>query len=478
VELPRKRSVWEVLAINALRVLGRLLLWLSRHPLLTLTAAAFLASVHYLGRVGTGYLLIGLTGIAAAWWWRWPTTFARFLGRPARGRWRQIVCYQRHWQPAMALSGLAREYGDAEYLPRIRKVRSNKYADAVLVDMLAGQAPADFEKVTDGMAHTFGARRCAVRVERPGRVWLDFFRSADALADTIRALPIPAVPDYAGLGLVLGRSEAGVAWVLRLLGTHVLIAGATGAGKGSVLWSIVRALANSIRQRSVLLWGVDPKGGMELTFGRAMFDRLGYEDPARMLDLLDAAVAFMKERQARLIGVARSHVPTIADPLLVLVVDELAALIAYTDRDTKRRAHAALQLLLSQGRAVGVVVMAAVQDPSKDIVPFRDLFPTRIGLRLVEEVQVDMVLGDGARKRGAECDKIPASMPGTGYVVLEGVREPVRVRAAYVSDVDLAEMCARYAPGMPDPAEQLRIAPPRRRSWLVRIFGRPVVASP
>jgi S-DNA-T family DNA segregation ATPase FtsK/SpoIIIE len=116
------------------------------------------------------------------------------------------------------------------------------------------------------------------------------------------------------------------------------------------------------------------------------------------------------------------------------------------DRDLKKRAEVALQLLLSQGRAPGVLLVAAVQDPGKDVIGFRDLFPTRIALRLLEDAQVDMVLGRSARLRGAECDQIPASLPGVGYVVLEGVREPVRVRAAHVTDDDLAQMVRDYTP--------------------------------
>ena len=56
------------------------------------------------------------------------------------------------------------------------------------------------------------------------------------------------------------------------------------------------------------------------------------------------------------------------------------------------------------GCTVSVVVVAALQDPGKDVLPFRDLFPTRIALRLIEEVQVDMILSRGARDRGAHCD--------------------------------------------------------------------------
>jgi hypothetical protein len=56
-----------------------------------------------------------------------------------------------------------------------------------------------------------------------------------------------------------------------------------------------------------------------------------------------------------------------------------------------------------------------------------------------------MVLGDGAREQGARCDRIPMSLPGVGYVRLDGVREPTRVRAGDVSDQDIAAMSRDYA---------------------------------
>ena len=105
----------------------------------------------------------------------------------------------------------------------------------------------------------------------------------------------------------------------------------------------------------------------------------------------------------------RLHEPSTDEPLIVVLIDELAALTGYVgDRETKRRIANALGLLLSQGRAVGVVVVAAVQDPRKDTIPARDLFPIRIALRLTEAEQVNLVLGHGARDRGARCDEIPA----------------------------------------------------------------------
>ena len=131
--------------------------------------------------------------------------------------------------------------------------------------------------------------------------------------------------------------------------------------------------------------------------------------------MLEDAVVVMRERAERLrCAGLRAHTPSPHDPLILVIVDEMAALTAYCgDRDLKKRAEAALQLLLSQGRAPGVLVVAAVQDPGKDVIGFRDLFPSRIALRLLEDVQVDMVLGRSARQRGAECDRIPPRCPAS-----------------------------------------------------------------
>jgi DNA segregation ATPase FtsK/SpoIIIE, S-DNA-T family len=130
----------------------------------------------------------------------------------------------------------------------------------------------------------------------------------------------------------------------------------------------------------------------------------------------------------------------------VVLVDEVAFLTAYqADRKLRDRTLAALATLTTQGRAAGYCVVAALQDPRKEVLNIRNLFPDKIALRLDEPAQVDLVLGDGAHDRGARCEDIssdPATGAGVGYVRLESCPDPVRVRAAYVSDADIAEMTA------------------------------------
>jgi S-DNA-T family DNA segregation ATPase FtsK/SpoIIIE len=281
----------------------------------------------------------------------------------------------------------------------------------------------------------------------------------DPLVRLVR--PFPSGPDVDLAGLPVAVGEDGLTHRLRLLGTHLLIVGATGSGKGSVLWSLIHALAPAVQAGTVALWVVDPKGGMELAGGRGLFARFCHGAPDEQQDgrtavdvvshelayaeVLEDAVCVMRNRQAALRGVTRLHTPTPREPLIVIVVDELAALTAYvTDRDAKRRIAAALALLLSQGRAVGVSVVAALQDPRKEVLPARDLVPTRVALRLTDDQQVDMVLGDGARRRGAAADRIPDQLPGVGYLTVDGLSEPARVRFTYLTDPDIAVMAATH----------------------------------
>lgn len=55
-----------------------------------------------------------------------------------------------------------------------------------------------------------------------------------------------------------------------------------------------------------------------------------------------------------------------------------------------------------------------------------------------------MVLGEGARERGAQAHLIDPTLPGVAYVRLETSPSPVRVRAAFVSDDDITAMASSY----------------------------------
>ena len=201
----------------------------------------------------------------------------------------------------------------------------------------------------------------------------------------------------------------------------------------------------------------DPKL-MELAFGRELFERFGKyaADPEHIADLLEADVADMQGWAGRFAGRQRDHTPTAEFPFVVVLVDEVAFLTAYqADRKLRERILAALATLTTQGRAVGYCVVAALQDPRKEVLNIRNLFPDKIALRLDEAAQVDLVLGDGAHDRGARCEDIPAEPAtgaGIGFMRLEASPDPVSV----------ARSCPPRPPavtGPPDAARTPRTCP-------------------
>ncbi|MEV7013641.1 FtsK/SpoIIIE domain-containing protein [Streptosporangium sp. NPDC051022] len=369
-------------------------------------------------------------------------SFLRLIGWRLLAWWRLVWVYRRHWQPVMLISGLGRHVSGRDYLPRLVAVRCTSWADLVTVKILTGQAVTDWADRTEQLAHGFGAASCRVTIARSGRLLLTFPRR-DPLAVPLSAVPIPATGSVGPVEI--GRCEDGAPWRLKVHGTHVLVAGATGAGKGSVIWSTIRGLLPAVRAGLVEIWALDPKL-MELSFGRDLFGDRYAATPEACVGLLEAAVRVMQERADRFAGVRRNHIPTVEDPFVLVVVDEVAFLTAYQpDKGLRVRTIAALATLTTQGRAVGVGVLAALQDPRKDVLTIRNLFPDKIALRLDESEQVDMVLGDGTRDRGALADHIssvPEQGAGVAYVRLETSPDPIRVRATYVSDDDIRDMVA------------------------------------
>ncbi|SEF92411.1 DNA segregation ATPase FtsK/SpoIIIE, S-DNA-T family [Thermomonospora echinospora] len=447
-----------VLLVGLLRLLARLLAFCVRHPIAVGAAAgAGWLGVRYGWHVPA--LLAVLAGLGlASWAVADRPSFVRWVVRPVRSRWRGWWVYRRHWQPVLVTAGLTKMHRGREYLPTLRTVVAGPTSDRVLVVMLKGQAPDVWERAAANLAHGFGATLVRVRDgDRPGRVWLEFVR-IDALASPLPALPLLDAAAVDLRAVPVGRQEDGSPWRLRLLGTHVLIAGATGSGKGSVLWSAVRGVLPLMVAGLVEVWAIDPKR-MELSYGRVLFERFGRysSDPSGgMVKLLEEAASDMNARAEEFAGLTRSFVPTVEHPFRLIIVDELAFLTAYSpERDLRKRAESALAVLTTQGRSVGYCVIGAQQDARKEVNNLRNLFPDRIALRLDEDEQVDMVLGDGARDRGALADQI-SSVPeigaGVGFVRLESCPDPVRVRAAYVSDADIRAMVA-WATGGVDARE-------------------------
>ncbi len=190
------------------------------------------------------------------------------------------------------------------------------------------------------------------------------------------------------------------------------------------------------------LFAVDLKYGIEVSVGSALFSKIATTE-VEAASLLNKLEELLDCRGRRMAGQARSHTPSTAEPLVVLLIDELAGLTAYmTDVALKKQVAASLSRILTKGRAVGLVATAFMQDPRKEILPMRGLFTQTVALRLRSRDEVAMVLGDGLAD-AAPAHRINPSEPGTGYVIAED-GSTMRVRADYWPDSLIRSVAQEY----------------------------------
>jgi S-DNA-T family DNA segregation ATPase FtsK/SpoIIIE len=130
------------------------------------------------------------------------------------------------------------------------------------------------------------------------------------------------------------------------------------------------------------------------------------------LAVLDELIATMEARKAQFAGQVRAVPINAEHPLELVEFDEIGALTKYTDRKTREAITERVALLTTQGRALGFTVRGYVQEPTKDTLPVRELFPRRICLRVSAKSHVGMVLGDQAYDRGAWANRITEAEAG------------------------------------------------------------------
>ncbi len=418
--------------------------FVARHPRSAGSAVVLESAVLWAGYqavlVGAGVAV--LAGVS----WRLldQPTFDRFAGRLLRAWWRRWVVYQRQWDRVVFSCNLTTvDHRGETQKPKLLRVRSTWVWDSLYIRMPKGHQVEDYEQALERLTTAYKARTGSIRQLRPGRIALDLQRREPFDEMPVPLCELAGSPDSVTLSdIEIGRDEYGRDFALDLLtkDLHILLGGATGAGKGSWLWALLRGLAPLIRAGQVRLWVIDPKGGMELGPGQPMFHRFA-DNERDGLDVLREYVDTLDATKLRLgRDGTRLATPSTGTPLEILVCDELAALTSYGSRDVVRAVEPLLSKALTQYRAVLGRVIAATQEPTKDVVPMRGLFPTKVALRLDSASYVDMCLGEGMRDLGAFADKIPAYLPGVAYVKKDGRREPLRVRAAYSTDDDIAEL--------------------------------------
>jgi len=441
----------------------------------TLGLTAVSAWVWWWGWLPVALVLLGLAVGLMLWRWRQRATFETWAGRWLRSWWLRWTLYARLLPKWLRACGLTVQDADrpivltanplgrnkirrqpkprVDQVPRVLGVRSGASWDEVRVRLVPGQKPEDFDEAARALAVARGVERCQVRELKPRVVSIDFQRR-NLLDDTVSCAELASLTEVSGSDVDLrkvwsGRTDYGHDWHQSLLGSHTLHAGVTGAGKGAQMWCPLVSIAPAIRDGLVRLSGIDPKG-MELAYGRRIFARYAVTGKDA-LALLDDLIEGADKRKAEFAGRLRT-VPVSRDyPLEIVEFDEIGALIRYIgDRKLREAITERVALLTTQGRALGYTVRGYVQEPTKDTVPVRELFPRRICLRVATKSHVGMVLGDQAYDRGAWANRIGESEPGVGYLFGEGIREPLRVRGGWVPDDVIKQLETFVTGGVPD----------------------------
>jgi DNA segregation ATPase FtsK/SpoIIIE-like protein len=239
----------------------------------------------------------------------------------------------------------------------------------------------------------------------------------------------------------LGLGEDGPPIVITLPEHNLLIGGEPGSGKSVVLASIVAAGALDPTTTLTLLDGKQ----VELAVWEPVADRFVGPDLAEATAVLEDLQVMMDLRYQTLRALKRRKLDE-NDPegLHLVVIDELALYLRGGTKVLRDRFAESLRDLVSRGRAAGVIVVAATQKPSHEVVPtfIRDLFSYRMAMRCTSPDASDTILGQGWVTRGYSAATIDPAQRGVGYLLAEG-GVPVRFRAAFFSDEDIAVLAHR-----------------------------------
>jgi hypothetical protein len=262
-------------------------------------------------------------------------------------------------------------------------------------------------------------------------------------SDWSRMAPPPLCRCDETLAVPLGEHPDGPAvWNLRRA-PHLLVAGATGSGKSSLLRNVLAALPLGWCWRVVV---IDPK---EVDFSPARYDVEVYglaEAPDVLADVADD-LGRRKERLQRdgcdhWLDLPERMVPV--RPTLV-VLDESADLLGGVGlaKPEAQRVRDAVGLLARQGRACGVHLVAAFTRPDTDAVPgaVRDQFAARVALGPLSPDGARMLFG------AHRVPTLPDGPVGTGLSLgLDGGQRLRRLRVPWVTIDDV-----RRRHGLPHP---------------------------
>jgi len=253
--------------------------------------------------------------------------------------------------------------------------------------------------------------------------------------------------------IALGKTIDGLNYVTDLAKMpHLLIAGATGAGKSVGVNSLVVSVLYKAKPDEVKFIMVDPK---RLELGvYADIPHLAtpiITDPKRAAISLKWAVTEMERRYKDLAGYGVRNIdgynaeanrrnelemwnesgdPHRLLPYIIIIIDELADLMMVSGKEVEE----SITRLAQMARAVGIHLVLATQRPSVDVITglIKANFPARISFRVSSKVDSRTIIDSN----GAE------SLLGKGDMLFlpPGSSQVIRVHGAFVDEKEIGRI--------------------------------------
>lgn len=218
---------------------------------------------------------------------------------------------------------------------------------------------------------------------------------------------------------------------------HLLIAGATGAGKSVAINAIIASLLFNATPEEVRILMVDPKR-IELS---------GYEGIPHLLHpvvvepkLASRALLWAvreMERRYRMLEEAKvksfdsyNQVAEEKMPYIVIIVDELADLMMVASKDVE----SAIARLAQMARAAGIHLILATQRPSVDVLTglIKANFPTRISFKVSSKVDSRTIIDTSGAEHLLGAGDMLYLAPGSNALK--------RIHGAYISEAETARL--------------------------------------